>query len=204
MIAPCDAASPRCDAYGAAAAIEKSREQPECFGVVFEAYFAEIHAYAGRRLGVDAADDIAAETFLTAFRKRDHFDAARGSVRAWLYGIATNHMGRHRRAEVRRYRALARGEAEPFVASHEDRVAAWVSAAGFRGPLAAALASLPSGDRDVLLLVALGELTYDEVAVVLDIPYGTVCSRLNRARRKVREALGGVDPLFEQKGPGNG
>jgi RNA polymerase sigma factor (sigma-70 family) len=62
--------------------------------------------------------------------------------------------------------------------------------------LAAALARLPSGDRDVLLLVALADLTYEEVASALGLKYGTVASRLNRARRKLREALGGVNPTL--------
>jgi len=60
--------------------------------------------------------------------------------------------------------------------------------------LAAALAGLPAGDRDVLLLIAWADLSYDEVAVALNIPVGTVRSRLHRARRKTREALGGQDP----------
>jgi Sigma-70 region 2 len=72
--------------------VELSLRDPECFGVVFDRYFGEIHRYAARRLGRDAADDVAAETFLTAFRSRRRFDASRGTVRAWLYGIATNHM----------------------------------------------------------------------------------------------------------------
>jgi RNA polymerase sigma factor (sigma-70 family) len=53
---------------------------------------------------------------------------------------------------------------------------------------------LSRGDRDVLLLVVLADLGYQEVAEALGIPYGTVCSRLNRARRQLRESLGGVNP----------
>jgi DNA-directed RNA polymerase specialized sigma24 family protein len=53
---------------------------------------------------------------------------------------------------------------------------------------------LAPADRSVLLLIAWGDLSYDEVAQALAIPVGTVGSRLNRARRKVREALGGSDP----------
>jgi RNA polymerase sigma-70 factor (ECF subfamily) len=61
-----------------------------------------------RRLGSDAADDVAAETFAAAFRDRKRFDASRGVVRAWLYGIATNYVSRYRRQEVREYLALRR------------------------------------------------------------------------------------------------
>jgi RNA polymerase sigma-70 factor (ECF subfamily) len=65
-----------------------------------------------------------------------------------------------------------------------------------RRELNAALAGLSAGDRDVLLLVAWEELTYDQVAAALVIPVGTVRSRLNRARRNVREALGASDPMM--------
>lgn len=60
--------------------------------------------------------------------------------------------------------------------------------------LAGALAGLSQGDRDVLLLVAWGDLSYEEVAEALGIPVGTVRSRLHRARRKTRAALGDDDP----------
>jgi RNA polymerase sigma-70 factor (ECF subfamily) len=98
-------------------------------------------------------------------------------------------MRRHRRDEVRGYRAMARLEPAETVANHDDRVVGRVNAERLRGALAAALAGLSAGDRDVLLLIALAGLTYEQVADALDISYGTVCSRLNRARRKVRAAL---------------
>ena len=81
---------------------------PEQFGAVFDRYFAEIHGYAARRVGRDAAADIAAEVFLTAFRLRRRFDPGRGTVKAWLYGITTNHLSAYRRHEQRAYRAMAR------------------------------------------------------------------------------------------------
>ncbi|MEV4094609.1 RNA polymerase sigma factor [Streptosporangium saharense] len=82
---------------------------------VFDAHFAEIHRYIARRLDTDTADDLAADTFLIAFRDRHRFDAARGAVRPWLYGIATNLVARHRREEVRRWKALSRTGAPPGV-----------------------------------------------------------------------------------------
>jgi hypothetical protein len=100
-----DAAGPeRDDAHD----IELSLRDPARFGVIFDRYFAEIHGYAAKRAGRDVADDIAAETFLTAFRARRRFDAGRGSVKAWLYGIVTNHLSVYRRRELRAYRAVAR------------------------------------------------------------------------------------------------
>jgi RNA polymerase sigma factor (sigma-70 family) len=181
---------------GDAAMMEASWHEPERFAEIFRRYFTEIHKYVTRRIGTDAADDIAAETFLAAFRRRESFDASRGAVRPWLYGIATNLIGVHRRAERRFYGALAKTPRTDVSDGHEDRVAAQVSAGLAGGVLAAALARLPQGDRDVLLLIALADLSYQEVAQALDIPYGTVGSRMNRARKKLREALGGVDPTL--------
>ncbi|MFI6506672.1 RNA polymerase sigma factor [Streptosporangium sp. NPDC050855] len=162
----------------------------ERFGAVFDAHYEEIRRYIGRRLDLDVAEDLAAETFLVAFRGRDRFDAARGAVRPWLYGIATNLIGRHRRAEVRRYRAMARAGPAPDDEGHDQRVVDSVAAEVTVGRLSKALARLSKGERDVVLLVAYGELTYDEVAEALGIAYGTVASRLSRARTKLHRSLG--------------
>jgi RNA polymerase sigma factor (sigma-70 family) len=182
-----------------AAMIARSLGDPDQFAAIYDRYFGEVHRYVAARLGRDVADDLAAETFLVAFRKRDRFDPALGCVRPWLYGIATILVGRHRRKETRRYRALARagGRMLASVESHDDRVADAVTAERLGRRLAAALADLGRGDRDVLLLVAISELSHQEVALALDIPYGTVGSRLNRARRALRVTLGAIDPLEE-------
>jgi RNA polymerase sigma factor (sigma-70 family) len=171
-----------------AAVIVASRDDPERFSAIFDRYFTEIHRYVASRLGDAPADDVAAETFLTAFALRHRYDAGRPRARAWLYGIATNHVRRHRRSETRAHRAIGRVAAET---DHADRVAAMVSAQGMQPRLAAGLAGLRAGDRDVLLLVAYGDLSYEEVAQALGIRAGTVGSRLNRARRNLREALEG-------------
>ncbi|MFG1696886.1 RNA polymerase sigma factor [Nonomuraea sp. NPDC049309] len=179
------------------ALVELSRRTPERFGEIYDRYVREIHAYLGRRLDRQAADDLTAEVFLAAFKKRGTFDARRGAVRPWLYGFASNVIALHRRAEARRLAALQRsaGTGGDREQGHEDRVVTRVDAASAQGRLAAELRALPDGDRDVLLLSALGELSHEEVAQALDIPYGTVGSRLSRVRRKLRAALGGVNPL---------
>jgi len=180
-----------------AALIERSWHHPEAFAVLYDRYFEEIHRYVSGRLGMQIADDLAAETFLVAFRKRQTFDSARGAVRPWLYGIATNLLAQHRRSETRRLEAFQRAPADEAADDgHEDRVTARVAAANAQGRLATALGRLSTGDRDVLLLVALADLTYEEVAQTLDIPFGTVGSRLNRVRKKLRRALGGVNPMI--------
>ncbi|MCM2388384.1 RNA polymerase sigma factor [Streptomyces albipurpureus] len=170
--------------------IAESLERPEAFGQLFPRHAPEIHRYATRRLGEAAADDITADTFLTAFRSRRHYDLSRPSARPWLYGIAANLIGRHRRTELRGLRALARTGCDPISESWTERSDSRVAAQAAQGPLAGALAGLSAGDRHVLLLIAWADLTYQEVAEALSIPVGTVRSRLNRARRKVRAALG--------------
>jgi len=169
--------------------IGQSLDDPERFGMIFERYFSQIHQYLARRVGPGSAGDLAAEVFVVAFSQRQRYDLARDCARPWLYGIATNLAGTHRRQEERRYRALARADASLASPSEEDLIADRVSARAARPALAAALAGLDGRDRDVLLLVALAGLSYDEVATSLDIPYGTVCSRLNRARRRLRDCL---------------
>ncbi|MEV0313626.1 RNA polymerase sigma factor [Nonomuraea fuscirosea] len=182
-----------------AVVIERSWDEPERFGAVFDAHYAEIHRYVSRRLGPQAGDDVSAETFALAFRRRRHYDVSRRSARPWLYGIATNLINRHRRDEVRLLRAVdrLRPEANP-AQGHEDEVAAKVSAQAVKGVLARAVAALPADQRDVVLLVALSGLSYEEVAQALGVPFGTVSSRLNRARKKLRKALGGTNPLFDE------
>ncbi|MEU8800285.1 sigma-70 family RNA polymerase sigma factor [Spirillospora sp. NPDC048819] len=182
-----------------ASLIGRSRVEPEVFAVLYDRHAPFIHRYVRRRLGDQAADDLVAETFLAAFRQRRRYDPGRADARPWLYGIAANLIGKQRRAETRMLRALARTGVDP-VADSMDRVDARVSAAASARELAGALAELSPGDRDVLLLIAWADLSYEQVAEALSIPVGTVRSRLNRARRKVREALGGIDPTRVQEG----
>jgi RNA polymerase sigma-70 factor (ECF subfamily) len=196
-----------------ASLIAQSRDDPERFAGLFDRHAGEVHRYLARRVGPDNADDLVAETFLIAFSQRDRYDPSRGNARPWLYGIATNLVGRHRRNEVRFFRAIARTGADPAAgagpaALHAaeplaDRVTERVAAERVRRQLAAALARLRQGDRDVLLLVAAGGFDYQEVALALGIPLGTVSSRLARARRKLREALGGVDPTDAKEDVGH-
>jgi RNA polymerase sigma-70 factor (ECF subfamily) len=182
-----------------AALIERSWREPDRFAEIFDRYYGEVHGYAARRLGGGGlADDIAAETFLIAFDRRRSYDVTRPDARPWLYGIASNLISRHRRAEVRQYRALARvGGADSPEGPTDglaERVSVRLDAEALRGRLAAALAEIADADRDVLLLVAWAQLSCEEAAQALGIPAGTARSRLHRARKKTRAALGGEDP----------
>jgi RNA polymerase sigma-70 factor (ECF subfamily) len=186
-------ADPDADADDATV-IKRSRHEPEQFTVLFRRHAPHIQRYVVRRLGPDAADDIVADTFLLAFRQRGRYDPARTDARPWLYGIATNLIGRHRRAEIRLYRALARTGADPVCEPFTDRVDDRVSA-GHASPLvAAALARLPAELRDTLLLAAWTNLSYEAIGLALGVPVGTVRSRLSRARARLRRTLGDADP----------
>jgi RNA polymerase sigma factor (sigma-70 family) len=160
-----------------AAAIRRSRDEPEAFVAVYERHHAAVHNYLRRRLGTDAADDLAAETFVRAFRARARYRPQSESARPWLLGIAANLIGDRRRDEARALRALqrtaSRGVAEDLPAEPLDP------------RLVEALRRLSRQDREALLLYAWGELTYAEIAEALGIPVGTVRSRIHHARSRL-------------------
>jgi RNA polymerase sigma factor (sigma-70 family) len=161
----------------------------ERFGLVFDRHFAGIHRYLHRRVGRALADDLAAETFVVAFDRRRDYDAARADARPWLYGIASNLLRNQWRSERRRLLAYARAVGEGDADADHDAVLERADAAA-AGPLVAkALASLEDRDRDALLLLAWGELSYEEIAEALAVPVGTVRSRIHRARSQVGDAL---------------
>lgn len=165
------------------------RRNPELFTAVHDRYFRDIYLYVAGRLDTQVAEDITAETFLLAFDRRDRFDVEKGGLRPWLFGFATNLVARHRRKEARHYKALARLGPTPVVEGHEDRFVTSVTAQRMQPHLAKALASLNGGERDVLLLLALGQLSYDEIAQALGISIGTVGSRISRARTKIQALI---------------
>lgn len=169
-----------------------SLSDPDRFAVIFERHYGAIHRYLQRRFGLPLAEDLAAQTFVEAFAARGRYDRSRSDARPWLLGIATNLVRRHWRQETRALRAYARTGEDPNSYGFEDEVIEHLDRTRV-GPLAArAVAALDRRDRDVLLLFAWEESSYEEIAVALDIPIGTVRSRLARARRQVRELLGPV------------
>jgi RNA polymerase sigma-70 factor (ECF subfamily) len=142
-----------------------------------------VYGYLARRVGRAIADDLAAETFIVAFERRSTYRP--DSVRAlpWLLGIAVNVLAHQRRSEARQLRALA------AAGSREASLEVEASPGSMPDRLVAGLEQLDDRDREALLLYAWAELTYAEIADALEIPVGTVRSRLSRARRKLREAL---------------
>jgi RNA polymerase sigma-70 factor (ECF subfamily) len=182
-----------------AALISRSLQAPERFAALFDRHAPAIYGYVARRAGRDRADDVVAEVFLVAFQRRGRYELTHADARPWLYGIATNLIRRHRRDEIRLLRAIARAAPDPPAEPIADQVAGRVTAQSVRGRLAAALAGLPRAQRDVLLLVASG-LSVKETATALGVPAGTAASRLARARRRVRAALGGTSPIEDPDG----
>ncbi|GAA4558140.1 RNA polymerase sigma factor [Planotetraspora kaengkrachanensis] len=178
--------------------IADSRTEPEAFAVLFDRYAGMLYRYVSRRVGPEIAEDLVGETFLAAFAGRSGYDLSYADARPWLFGIVTNLISRHRRTEAAHYRALQRSPIEDVAHSDDDRIAAGVTARAARPLLARALAGLAPKDRNVLLLVAWSDLSYEEVAQALGVPIGTVRSRLNRARRKVRSVLGDSNPMREE------
>jgi RNA polymerase sigma-70 factor (ECF subfamily) len=175
--------------------IEQAKRAPERFTAVFDRHYRHIYAYAVRRLGPDLAEDVASETFLIAFDRRNRYDRSHADARPWLFGIASNLIARHARAETRRYQALARTPAANVVDGDADAIAGRLDARAVRGRLAAALEELSEPVRSVLLLVAWAGLSQAEVATALRIPPGTARSRLHKARQEMRRALGTADRL---------
>lgn len=179
-----------------ATVIRQSIQDPDRFHVIFDRHARDIYRYLARRLEPAAAEDLVGETFLAAFRQRERYVAERADARPWLYGIATKLVRKHWREEARTYRKLHRAEPHASEAGHADAVASAVTAQSARAQLSSALARLRKPDRDVLLLAAWEELSYEEIATALGIPIGTVRSRLNRARRKVRAELDETNPAL--------
>jgi RNA polymerase sigma-70 factor (ECF subfamily) len=175
------------DTRSDATVIAASRGQPEQFGIVFDRHARVVFRYLVRRIGPGDADSVLGEVFRVAFEKRASYDTSYEGARPWLYGIATRLVAKHRRAEARRIRATARLASERLTpADVTDRVDDRVDAAVRWPSVADAVAELPPGERDALLLYVWEELSYEEIAAALGVPVGTVRSRLNRARRRVR------------------
>jgi RNA polymerase sigma-70 factor (ECF subfamily) len=173
-----------------AEAIEQSLDEPRAFATVFDRHAALLFRFLIRRAGRDAADELLGETFRIAFERRDKFDTTYASARPWIYGIATNLVAKHRRSQARRAAATARlAPAATADDSLADAVAAALDAHAMWAHVNEAIASLPDGERDALVLYAWEDLSYEDIALALDIPIGTVRSRINRARKRIRELV---------------
>jgi RNA polymerase sigma-70 factor (ECF subfamily) len=169
----------------------------EDFHAVFREHFAPVYRFIARRVGTALAEDLAAEVFATAYRRRAVYQPERGSLRSWLYGIAANVVRGHWRDEQQLLELDARVTrdslgllpAAPFADAADERVIA----ATLAPRIAGALAALNREQREVLLLHAWADLSHEEIAAALGIAQGTARSRLSRARAALRALLGEFD-----------
>ncbi len=130
----------------------------------------------------DDAFDLAQETYLKAFARIGQFDG-RATLATWLYKIALN--------EALQFLRLAGRERSKLQATaHERETVSDVDRTSARFDVADALAALPPDDRTMLLLRYREGLDYRAIAGVIGCALGTVASRLNRARQRLREMLG--------------
>jgi RNA polymerase sigma factor (sigma-70 family) len=168
--------------------LRRSLTQPSLFAAVYERHVSRVGRYLARRVGSTAAEDLTADVFVRAFRGRSRYQPEHETALPWLLGIANNVIGDHRRAERRRLRLVER------VAGITPELMIDPEAPTLAPALARELRRLPTADRDTLLLVVWGELSYEEAASALGIPVGTVRSRIARARRRLADVIGPQSP----------
>jgi RNA polymerase sigma-70 factor (ECF subfamily) len=168
----------------------RSVSEPGAFADIFDRYVDVVLAYARRRLGHAEGEEITARVFMIAFEKRAKFDPGAESAKPWLLGIASNLIRRRFRDERERLSSLAK-VSHPLPSEPIDDPAR-LDAERLRPALADALRRLSLGEREAFLLVALGDLTYEETARALRVPIGTIRSRIHRARAHLREHISGL------------
>jgi len=156
----------------------------EGFAELYERTFPRVYAYVASLLrDRSAAEDVTAQAFERAYRKRRSYRRARGSMDAWLFGIARNAALDELRARKRR----ATLEVDPEdTGSHAPEDQADVAVR--RETVRAALASLDGPERDLIALKFAGELSNGEIARVLRTSESNVGTRLHRTITKLREA----------------
>ena len=140
-----------------------------------------LRRYARALVGGLQADDLVQDTVERAWRKLDQWQRG-GEMRPWLFSIM------HNLHQLRRPGLALQELDDDSVLPAPERAPGQAIAIG---EMDAALARLPLGQREVILLVALEQMPYEQVAATLDIPVGTVMSRLSRGRDRLRELLDG-------------
>lgn len=173
--------------------IELSWEVPERFSEIFDRHFVSIFTFCARRVGPVLAEDIVNETFCVAFDHRRRYDTReRPNARPWLMGIATNVMRHEFRRQLREKRAVDRISVEDTHPEHDVSIVDNFAVAERIERVRAALAKLPNQELEALLLSALELRTYEQIAEVLQVPVGTVRSRIHRARKHLNELTADV------------
>jgi len=172
-----------------------------CFGTLFERHARRVYNHCFRRTASWAdAEDLTSAVFVEAWRRRREVRPTGDTALPWLLGVANNLVRNHRRS-LGRYRAvvvrLPPPGSQPDPADDiADRLA---DEAQMRRVLAR-VERLPVRDQEVLALCAWSELSYQEAAEVLDVPIGTVRSRLARARARLAEQTGNHESATDTDG----
>lgn len=158
-------------------------------GDLYRAHVSDVHRFLALRVGEDLAEELTAQTFVEAWAERSTFNPERGSPRRWIFGIANHVLYHHYRQERRRTAAHVALAAQRRLASladvFEDEVCEALAAAERMTKVDLALSLTEPADREVLVLGAQPDVSYQVMADELDIPLGTVRSRLSRARRRL-------------------
>lgn len=163
----------------------------EAFSMLYQRHQQRVFRFATIYSGTEGvAADVTQEVFMQLLDNHS-FDPVQGELRAYLLGMARNLLRRHWR-DAQRYEALPDEEDGPLDETLIDRVepSALVSRVQQYSCLRAAILALPSYYREVMILCELEELDYQEAARILEVPIGTVRSRLNRARKALSLAMG--------------
>jgi len=166
--------------------IRRSLSVSSAFSELYDRHATTIHRFVSRRAGSDVADDVMSETFLVAFERRRDYDLDRDTALPWLYGIASTLLRKHARTEARAWRGLKADHASHVAVDAFSDAEGRADARRAVDQLGHALHKMHARDRETLLLYAWADLDYEGIAQALDIPVGTVRSRLNRARRLLR------------------
>jgi RNA polymerase sigma factor (sigma-70 family) len=180
--------------------IEGSWSTPERFAEIFDRHYVALFAFCARRVGAILADDIVNETFCVAFDRRGSYATReRPNARPWLMGIAINVMRHDFRRQLREARAFDRLNATESYPDHDSSVVNDVEAINQMDLVRVALAKVPDQELEALLLFVLDRHTYEQIAEVLQIPIGTVRSRIHRARRHLSDLLAASEASLQSK-----
>jgi RNA polymerase sigma-70 factor, ECF subfamily len=167
-------------------------EVEQRYRLMFERHWRPVRVYALRRTGdLAAADEVAAEVFLVAWRRIG--EVPPDNELPWLLGVARRVLSNARRSDARRDRLLARLRST-WTDQTVDATALVVERSDLAEQVRAALGRLSSDDAEVLQLAVWEQLTHAQIAIVLDVSVNAVAIRLHRARRRLAQELSKASP----------
>jgi RNA polymerase sigma factor (sigma-70 family) len=175
-----------------AALMRAARDDPECFGKIFDRHFVTVFRFCGRRVGTDLGEDLAGDTFRRAFEARYSYDLSQPNALPWLYRIALNLVRDAIRSKTAEDCAYARLRALAWSGSlsEEYHTPERAEARADLKRLARLLVAESQEDVEALFLHVWDGLSYADVATAMRLPVGTVRSRLSRLRYRLETAMG--------------